>query len=443
MVGRSSAFQFKGQNRDLRAIGQTLNANYLIDGSVRREGDRVRITAQLVQADNGVSLWTESYDRQLTSVFATQEDIAQAIAGALRVPLGLGQGENLVAFRTGDLESYQQYLRARARYRALSAAETIAILEPVVARDPGFAPAWALLARAYSGVRGFDTGARAGLLDEEQRRVRQSLLEREERAAREAIRLDPRHAGGYTALASVQMYQGKNNWVTSDDLYKKALTLDPNDADTLLSYSLYLNSLGFLKQALRTAEQLRMIEPFVPAYNMLPAYFLYIDGQTEAAIPILEGVEAGGTLGYIRTVALSTAYASAGRYSEAATALLSLPAESPVSRASIEDAARLLRSAPASAPNPDALPALEGELRFVYGFIGAHDRAFDYADRSVELGAIGGTGMRGLWEPQFAPLRKTERFKALVRRTGLVDYWRARGWPDLCRPVGADDFTCD
>ena len=96
VVARTSAFQFKGQNRDIQAISQALHARYVIDGSVRKAGNRVRITAQLVQADNGVNVWADSYDRELTDVFATQEDIAKAIAGALRVPLGLQQGETLV-----------------------------------------------------------------------------------------------------------------------------------------------------------------------------------------------------------------------------------------------------------------------------------------------------------------------------------------------------------
>src|SRR5262245_35221745 len=151
VVGRSSAFQFKGQGRDLRAIGQALAARYLIDGSVRREGDRVRITAQLIRADNGLNVWTESYDRQLTGVFAIQEEIAQAIAGALRVPLGLQQGERLVANRTEDTASYQDYLRAKAlvRSRGLQPlTDATVLLEQVVARDPNYAPAWSLLALA-------------------------------------------------------------------------------------------------------------------------------------------------------------------------------------------------------------------------------------------------------------------------------------------------------
>ena len=148
-------------------------------------------------------------------------------------------------------------------------------------------------------------------------------------------------------------------------------------------------------------------------------------------------------VGYYRNLVLADAYASAGRYAEAADAILALPPQSPVSRKSIEDAARLLRSAPAKAASPDALPALEGELNFVYAYIGAPNRVLEYAERSVEIGAVNGNGVRLLWSPSNAPVRKTERFKALVRKAGLVDYWRARGWPDLCRPMGANDFVCD
>jgi hypothetical protein len=119
----------------------------------RRAGTRLRITAELVRADNGLSLWSDSYDRELADVFAIQEDIATAIAGALRMPLGLKPGERLVNNRTTDLKSYEDYLRVRAigaLARIVPNARTI--LEQAVARDPGFAPAWSSLASLYSSV---------------------------------------------------------------------------------------------------------------------------------------------------------------------------------------------------------------------------------------------------------------------------------------------------
>ena len=128
VVGRTSAFQFKGQNKDLTAIGQALHATHLIEGSVRKDGNEVRITAQLIKADDGTHLWTESYNRELKGVFAIPEEIATAIASALRVPLGPQRGQSLVSSRTSDLDSYQQYLRARALYRAREIDQAIAVL---------------------------------------------------------------------------------------------------------------------------------------------------------------------------------------------------------------------------------------------------------------------------------------------------------------------------
>jgi adenylate cyclase len=114
VVGRTSAFQFKGQNRDLRAIGQALSVTHLIEGSVRKAGDRLRITAQLIAVADGTHFWAENYDRQLTDVFAIQADVATAIAGALRTPLRLKPGERLLSDQTIDPESFEQYLRRRA-----------------------------------------------------------------------------------------------------------------------------------------------------------------------------------------------------------------------------------------------------------------------------------------------------------------------------------------
>src|SRR5258708_9454185 len=119
-----------------------------MEGSVRRVADRVRITAQLVEADNGLNVWTDSYDREMTDVFAIQEDIARAIAASLRMPLGLKPDENLVNNRTKNEASYEDYLRGRALLRARnfqSVQEAVKLLEASVARDPGFAPAWGLL----------------------------------------------------------------------------------------------------------------------------------------------------------------------------------------------------------------------------------------------------------------------------------------------------------
>lgn len=438
VVGRSSAFQFKGQNKDLRAIGKALSTRYLIDGSVRKAGDRVRIASQLVEAENGVQLWSETYDRQLTDIFAIQEDIAQAIAVALRVPLGLRQGEGLVRNRTNDAASYDDYLRAKALFRARGLdrlTEAAKLLEQVVARNPDFAPGWALMAQVYDKIPTYDPALNSGSVNEG-RRVVDASLPRAEAAARRAIELDADLADGYVSLGLVQ----RDRWrlLPVEDLFKQALALDPNNPEVLHFYGEMLAEVGRLKEALAMLQHLRALEPFVPVFNLSTALVLAETGQNDAAIAMLRAMPPDDVN---RAFFLPAIYAAAGRYSEAADALLSAPSGlSP--REMEEEAARLLRTAPVAAGSRQTLPRLGG-LGYVYLYVGAPDRVLESYEARVEVGYSipADTGL--LWLPSYAPVRQTERFKAFVRAAGIVEYWRAKGWPDLCRPAGADDFVCD
>jgi len=440
VIARTSAFQFKGKSEDMRAVGEALGVNHLIEGSVRKAGDRVRISAQLVRASDGVQVWSERYDRQLTDIFAIQEDIAQAIAAALRIPLGLEPGERLVPNRTSDLESYQQYLVARGLYRArgVGIGQAISILEPLVARDPGFAPAWALLARCYSLVPVYSPVLYAGSV-EEARRSWQMWLSKMETAGRHAIQLDPKHADGYGALACILSMTGK--WVEAEDLFHRALTFDRNEPEALHHYSVMLGLVGKCKSAMTLRERLRTLEPLVPVYDIITALIMWRTGPRDVALSIVEAMPADAFGGFYRNVVLADAYADIGRYADAADTL-SLITGNQVSQRSVEDAVRLLRSAPAETAAAD-LPKLEGALHFVYPHVGALERVMEWPERNLAIGWTGSYANYILWTPERAPLRQTERFKAYVRAAGMVDYWRARGWPDLCRPMGADDFVSD
>ena len=442
VVARTSAFEFKGKNEDVRQMGRALGATHFIEGSVRKEGNEVRITAQLIRADDGTHLWTDNYDRELKGVFVVQEDIARAIAASLRVPLGLKQGDSLVSNRAVDPASYQDYLRARALYRARATDEAIADLKQLVVRDRKYAPAWALLASAEMGATARELTRRSGLSIDEARRFAQDSDDRAEMAAREAINLDRQFAGGYARLGGLQYLHYK--WVAGENLIKQALALDPTEPETLDFYSGWLANAGRLKELLSLREQLRRLEPFVPAFNINTAGVLLVSGQGQAAIRILEAIpaDAGAGGGYLRNLFLANAYAAAGRYSDAADTLLLIRANF-ISRRSLEDAARIIRAAPTKTKAPEALPALGAGLSFVYAYVGALDRVMEDPERDLQIHRDTGYLLGLLWSPEYAPLRKTERFKALMRNTGLVDYWRAKGWPDLCRPMGADDFVCD
>jgi tetratricopeptide (TPR) repeat protein len=245
--------------------------------------------------------------------------------------------------------------------------------------------------------------------------------------------LDPNSADAYWALAMSNV--SGESLPVREELLSKALALDPNNADILTSYGQLLLRVGRVKDALPIVQQVVELEPFVPVYTGDFGEALWLNGQNEAALKVLES----GPRGNSRGTELARVYASMGRYGDAADKVLE-SSKTIYPPELLADASRLLRSAPANAAQPDSLPRL-ATLGFVFLYIGAPMRALEFHEELAEAGGGGATLL--LWHSSYAPVRKTERFKALMRKVGLVDYWRARGWPDLCRPMGADDFTCD
>jgi TolB-like protein len=296
VVARTSSFQFKAENRDVQGIGQKLHATHYIEGSVRKAGNRIRITAQLIEAGNGVHMWAENYDRELTDVFAIQEDIATAIAGALRMPLGLKQGQRLISNRSINPESYQQYLHAKALIRTRRGLKPLtdaaALLEQVVADNADYAPAWAALGQAYGYAPYYNPAARYGPFEEWGRFIGVSFS-KAEAAARRAIQLDPNLADGYLPLGMVQA--GHGPILATEELYSKALALDPNNPEALELYGYLLGGVGRLQESIAMFQRLQELEPFVPAFNANGAVIRWQAGQTDAAIAVLKQIQSAAT----------------------------------------------------------------------------------------------------------------------------------------------------
>ncbi len=435
VVARTSAFQFKGQGRDIRGVAQSLGATHVLEGSVRKDGSRVRISAQLILAGTGTHLWTKNYDRELTDLFAVQDEIAHAIAVALQIPLGLPREQSLVATGFDDAQLYEQYLRARTLVHVRGHRELMtaaALLEQVVAEAPGYAAAWATLAYAYNFIPNFDPFWFSGDV-EGIRRAAGAALPKAEAAARRAIELDPNLADGYAQLALA--LDGRGRFAEAEDLYIKALALDPNNPDALHLYSRLLAGVGSLKKSLEMRQHLRTLDPFVPVYNSVTAWLLWLDGQTEAAIALHQP-----TPSLHRGYGLPRLLAAEGLYQEAADVVRTIP-QGTFLPGTVEEAERLLRSAPAQVASPEALPRL-GLLDFVYLHIGAPDRILDFYEAGADAGYTVSILYAFLWHPSYAFLRNTERFKTLMHDIGAVDYWRARGWTELCQARGDQNFTC-
>jgi len=432
VLARTSAFQFKGENRDIQNIGRQLHATHLIEGSVRKDGDRVRIVAQLIDAKTGVRLSSESYDRQLGEIFDTQEEIARNVVGALMAPLGLAPGVRLVSYRPADEVTYELFLRGRAAFRARKP-EALQYLEQVVARDPNFAPGW-----VYYGEANFFKISNEEL----------------EKVARRAIALAPNYSGGYWLLASVTA-QGTGNFPLAIDFVKEALARDPDNPEALNTYSNWLRTLGYLREALQIRERLHLLEPLIPVYNKLLAETTAANGMTETAVR--DWLDVRGSSG-IGQEFLAPAQAQLGHLTEAIDALSGPPPDPTSTTPSnstrdprqsyahplVEAAVQVLRATANKTALPPRLPDFYSELNFVYAYTPKPERMLDWPEKAVkERKGAWPQVVRTIWWPVPSAVRKTERFKRLVRDAGLVDYWRARGWPDLCHPVGTDDFICD
>jgi adenylate cyclase len=437
VVGRTSAFAFKGKNEDLQVIGRALRASYLLEGSIRKAGDRVRITAQLIKVETGDHIWADSYDRNLTDIFAVQEDVAKAIAAALQVPLGLKPGENLVSNRDIAPESYENFLRAEALIRSRNIGTpltpAIALLEQVVARQPNYAPAWALLAQAYALAPNYDPVYSKGTVEQLRRLVAENLP-KAEAAARRAIALDPRIPDAYTALGNVQRDRGQE--LDAEHSFKQALSLDPLNPENLHLYSQFLTQVGLIKEMVAIRERIRALDPLVPVYNNSTAVTLLTAGDNAQALSIAEALPLNNAQ---RALDMAAIYSAMKKYKQAADATLNAPHDL-YPPGAIETAARLLRMAPAPARSQD-VPYL-GAFSFVFAYVGLPERALEFAEQITDTGYTYAQ-FAILWQSDYAGVRKTDRFKALVRKMGLVDYWRAKGWPQWCHPTSGDDFECN
>ena len=216
VAARTSSFAFKGTQEDLRAIAERLGVTTILEGSVRKSGRRLRVTAQLITAADGYHLWSERYDRELTDVFAIQDEIASAIAAKLRVTLSAASGGQMVRPGTGHLEAYELLLKGRVlqtrRGSAIGAA--LECFEKAVALDPDFAEAQAWLADSYR------------LLAVYGHRAASDVMPRAKAAAERAVALDPELAEAHATLALVALLYDRD-FPRAEAAWKQALDLNP------------------------------------------------------------------------------------------------------------------------------------------------------------------------------------------------------------------------
>ena len=273
-------FHFKGQAVDLLRLRTELGAGYVVEGSVRRAGGRVRITAQLIDAVSQVHLWAEKYDLEMEDIFAVQDEVTQTIAATLGVKIQDVALQRALGKSPADLDAYDCLLRARRYTASLSAdmhAEARDLLERAVALDPTYADAYALLANIYLAEHRFDANPRP------------DPIGRALKAAQTATRLDPQNAYAHCWLAICHFFRRENDLFEAEA--QRALSLNPNDPETLADIGHYLAYMGQFERGVALTKRARELNPLHPGwFNFTFARYHYSRGEYEETLAAVQRI---------------------------------------------------------------------------------------------------------------------------------------------------------
>lgn len=319
VAGRTSSFAFKGQNDDLRRIGDSLGVAHILEGSVRKAGPKVRITAQLIQVDNGFHLWSETYERELTDVFAIQDEIANEILKQLKSEL-LGDGGQVVESRRTSPEVYELYLQAKQRIytrRRSEIEQAVDELDKAIQLDESYAPAFA--------QRGIATML---LSDEQYGDIPSDEADRRgKRYVDEALRLDPNSAEGWAGLG---LYHDKDPDAAIDALVK-ALEINPNLIDASNWLQIALRESGQMQSALEIVTEIAERDPlYRPAFaNAMQLFNAF--GHTDKAQELLDRIAAFDPDNPDLYLARATNFLYSGRVGESLREVEELAKQGPMS----------------------------------------------------------------------------------------------------------------
>jgi eukaryotic-like serine/threonine-protein kinase len=412
LAGRSSVAQFKGKGASAREIGAALNVAAVLDGTVRRAGNRLRVTAELTNASDGLVLWNDSYNREVKDVFALQDDITDKITSALRVRLGTKEAAATASAGTTNMEAHDLYLRALHLYRRRGAGlvQASELLEQTIQKDSNFARAHAALALVlvsepyYLPVHVRDVLPRARI------------------AAERAVALEPALADAHMALAMVHFHSFE--FAPAEAESRRALALDPNSAEAGYRLGLVLLSTGRAAESIPVLERAKAIDPF---YAVVAAYLAYgyaLAGQFDAGVAeARRAIEIDSSLVWSQT-ALLYAYRGAGQPAEAIAFARRMMTQADAPRKLGLAAYTLGRlGAPGEAKkliaSLEALPRdvarRDAGLSYAYLGVGDTARALSAMER-----AAGGDGdllfALAPTDDTFDGVRASQRFAAIVKR---------------------------
>jgi serine/threonine-protein kinase len=416
VVARTSAFAFKGKHEDMREIGRKLSVRTLLEGSVRKVGGHVRITAQLINVGDGFHLWSERFDRDLADVFAIQDEISLAIVEKLKVKLLKDEKEKMLKRYTSNLEAYDLYLKGRYHWNRRtpeSLKKAVAHFEQVIQKDPEYALAYAGLADSYSMLRQI----RATPTRE--------AFPKAKALADKALEIDENLAEAHTSLAYI-LWSYDRDWDGMEREFRRAIELNPNYATAHQWFARALLSLGRASEAVQEIQQALELDPFSLIINTNAAWIYLHAGQEEKALEYAEKIlDIDPTFGYAHVI-FSAINERKGKYDEAVEGWLKVGSFSGLFN---QQEISTLREAYASSGLTGylrkrlemVLPEAEqqrescNEIASLYARLDESEKAIEWLEKAYEEHDLRNL----LIEDSFDRLRSDPRFIEIIKKMGL------------------------
>lgn len=416
VASRTSSFSYRNSPKDVRTIGRDLHVAAILEGSVRKTDKDLRVTVQLTDVETGYNLWSKNFEhRPLEDVFVIQEDIAAAVAGALGVTLGVGDVYQIKGAGTRNMKAYEAYLRGD--------------FERAIELDSTYASAWARAGMRFAAMQWRHPPENAV-----------ALKERAYEFVSKAVELDPKLSHS-SELATLK-YALDRDWAASEQFFQHAMD-KWHDDDVLEPYARMLIRAGRATAALDVRKEIRF--PGASSGNTAWFHHDVALGEFDRARRYLQS----GTLSPSREAELGFVLAIHRDSTEnLQSALEDLAAQNSMTAVAFGPLIKIVESPDAVLRHLRAIfedtsvmwPSKYHDIALFAAYYKEPEFAFEAFSKEIYYTSI---RYFSLWYPVMSEMRKLPQFEQFVRDVNLLDYWRAHGWPDFCRPLGAEDFVCD
>ena len=425
VASRTSSFSYRDSTLAIPEISRALKVGHILEGSVRKDGNRIRITAQLIETGSDRHLWSQNFDRELTDIFAIQDEIANAIVLALTGEMGVG-GNKVITVETAteNLDAYEMYLTARELFISRKdIAESIRLFTKATELDPNFSRAWEGLAAAEAIGNSWIAGDGV------------DHIALAEAPALKALELNPDLSMPLAVLG--RRAEVDNKVELANDYYRAAVEKDPRNTTAWLWQGLSLKMLGFLSESIVAFEHCLEVDPgyqncrqhMADAYLGIRETDIALALNEEPMEHVFHSISGAFVSTYVRTghrlLAVHISDAKLGRDGapviEWIRAIENPDGDNSAGFARLKDWEKQTDS---------------GYKLFGTGQLFLSFRAYEeLATNNDSVGYV-------LWHPDADEFRRTPSFKQAIRNLGIYDYWQARGYPPQCTPIGDDDFEC-